>query len=67
METEREYHAEIEAKDLEYSVYFEEFSYLCPCGDRFRISKEELFAGGKVACCPSCGLMIKIVGEIERE
>ena len=43
--------------DEEQMMYF----YLCPCGDEFEISLEELWDGEDVAPCPSCSLKIRVL------
>ncbi|XP_037086388.1 DPH3 homolog [Pollicipes pollicipes] len=55
------FHDEIEIEDFEYDEETESFSYPCPCGDKFIITKEELIAGEDVATCPSCSLIIRVI------
>lgn len=55
------FHDEIEIEDFEYDEETETFSYPCPCGDKFLITKEELIAGEEVATCPSCSLIIRVI------
>ena len=54
---------EVEIEDMDYDesklIYF----YPCPCGDRFRITLEDLHEGDDVAKCPSCTLQIRIIFE----
>jgi len=59
------FHDEIEIEDFEYDEEEEMYYYPCPCGDRFRISKEELLAGEEVASCPSCSLIVKVIYDLE--
>ena len=39
--------------------------YPCPCGDRFRITVEQLKNGENIAVCPSCSLKIEVIYERE--
>ena len=41
------------------------YSYPCPCGDKFRITLEELHDGEDIANCGSCSLRIQIIFEPE--
>mmetsp|Transcript_39956 Transcript_39956/g.45848 ORF Transcript_39956/g.45848 Transcript_39956/m.45848 type:complete len:86 (+) Transcript_39956:60-317(+) len=52
---------EIEEMELEDGVLY----YPCPCGDRFRITVEQLSKGEKIAICPSCSLKIEVIFEVE--
>jgi len=52
---------EIEIEDMEYNPLEYVYTYPCPCGDRFRITLEELWEGEDIATCPSCTLRIQIV------
>ena len=62
---------EIEIDDLEFVEEMEEdgetikniFFYPCPCGDKFRITLDQLKKGEKIAECPSCSLKIEIIFE----
>lgn len=56
---------EVEIEDLDYDSEKLEYSYPCPCGDRFTISLEDLWDGEDIALCPSCTLRIMIVYEEE--
>ncbi|CAG9536535.1 unnamed protein product [Cercopithifilaria johnstoni] len=55
------FHDEIEIEDFEYDESTESYSYPCPCGDRFEISKEMLEAGEDVATCSSCSLIVRVI------
>ncbi|EFO23713.1 hypothetical protein LOAG_04774 [Loa loa] len=55
------FHDEVEIEDFEYDESTELYSYPCPCGDRFEISKEMLEAGEDVATCPSCSLIVRVI------
>ncbi len=52
---------EIEIEDLEFDMNNQTFWYDCPCGDKFRITLEELRQGQNIAECPSCTLQIRII------
>ena len=56
---------EIEIDDMEYEEEDDvmKFFYPCPCGDKFRISLEDLKAGKTIATCPSCSLKIRIISD----
>ena len=41
------------------------YSYPCPCGDRFKISLEDLWDGEDIADCQSCTLYISVIYEEE--
>jgi diphthamide biosynthesis protein 3 len=41
------------------------YHYPCPCGDRFEIGIDDLRDGEKIAVCPSCSLMIKVIFEVD--
>uniref|UniRef100_A0A915PIP8 Diphthamide biosynthesis protein 3 n=1 Tax=Setaria digitata TaxID=48799 RepID=A0A915PIP8_9BILA len=55
------FHDEVEIEDFEYDDSTGLYSYPCPCGDRFEISKEMLEAGEDVATCPSCSLIVRVI------
>lgn len=59
------YHDEIEIEDFEYDEELETYFYPCPCGDRFQITKEDLYAGEDIATCPSCSLIVKVIYDLE--
>jgi len=41
------------------------YTYPCPCGDVFQITKDELFNGEEIAHCPSCTLIIRVIYDVE--
>jgi hypothetical protein len=51
----------VDIADMDFDPDSEEFSYLCPCGDRFRISYGDIMDGEDVASCPSCPLKIRVL------
>lgn len=55
------YYDEVEIEDMEYDEATASYIYPCPCGDKFRITKEELLDGEDIARCPSCSLLIKVI------
>jgi len=55
------YFEEIDIDDFFYNEGTEEYSYPCPCGDKFVITKEEIENGEEVAKCPSCSLIIRVL------
>ena len=56
---------EVEIDDLEYEEEDQTFYYPCPCGDKFRITLEQLKKGTTIATCPSCSLQIRIISDEE--
>ena len=56
---------EVEIEDLDYDAENFMYTYPCPCGDKFRISLEDLWDGEDIATCPSCTLRIMIIYEEE--
>ena len=56
---------EVEIEDMTYNPEERMYYYPCPCGDKFRITLEELWDGEDVAKCPSCTLRIMVIYEEE--
>jgi len=56
---------EVEIEDMDYDEDEMIYTYPCPCGDKFRITLEELWDGEDIAKCPSCTLRIMVVYEEE--
>ncbi len=52
---------EVEIEDMSYDTTTELYTYPCPCGDKFTISKYELIDGEDIARCPSCTLIIRVI------
>jgi diphthamide biosynthesis protein 3 len=46
---------------MEWSCELGAFTYTCPCGDLFQITRTELASGEIIAHCPSCTLVIKVI------
>jgi diphthamide biosynthesis protein 3 len=44
------FYDEIEIEDFDYDAVSEMYSYPCPCGDKFLISKV-LTVDGRMTCC----------------
>lgn len=55
------FHDEVEIEDFTYDEETDTFTYPCPCGDMFTITREELLKGEDVAECPSCSLIVKVI------
>ncbi|EFA81660.1 diphthamide biosynthesis protein 3 [Heterostelium album PN500] len=55
------FYDEIEIEDMDFDEDERVFYYPCPCGDRFKITEEEILAGEEIAKCPSCSLLLKVV------
>lgn len=56
---------EIEIEDMTYDADTMMYSYPCPCGDRFKITLEDLWNGEDIADCQSCTLFISVIYEEE--
>jgi diphthamide biosynthesis protein 3 len=56
---------EIEIEDMTYDPKTLTYSYPCPCGDRFRVTLEDLWDGEDIADCQSCTLYIQVIYEQE--
>ena len=56
---------DVEIEDMEFDEEEQVYSYPCPCGDRFSIDLEDLYAGEDIATCPSCSLTIRVVFKLE--
>jgi diphthamide biosynthesis protein 3 len=54
---------EIEIEDMTYDPKTLTYSYPCPCGDRFKVSLEDLWEGDDIADCQSCTLYIQVIYE----
>ncbi|CAI0406772.1 unnamed protein product [Linum tenue] len=46
---------------MEWNEELQSFTYPCPCGDLFQITKEDLRIGEEIARCPSCSLYITVI------
>lgn len=56
---------DVEIEDMEWNEELQAFTYPCPCGDLFQITKEDLRLGEEIARCPSCSLYITVIYIIE--
>jgi diphthamide biosynthesis protein 3 len=54
---------EIEIEDMIYDPETFAYSYPCPCGDKFKISLDDLWDGEDIADCQSCTLYISVIYE----
>ncbi|CAH1436062.1 unnamed protein product [Lactuca virosa] len=52
---------DVEIEDMEWNEELKAFTYPCPCGDLFQITKEDLKIGEEIARCPSCSLYITVI------
>lgn len=52
---------EVEIEDMDYDEDKKIYYYPCPCGDKFKISLEDLRDGEDIARCPSCALLIRVI------
>ncbi|CAN1278303.1 Diphthamide biosynthesis protein 3 [Linum perenne] len=46
---------------MEWNEELQAYTYPCPCGDLFQITKEDLRIGEEIARCPSCSLYITVI------
>ncbi|WCJ33818.1 Diphthamide biosynthesis protein 3 [Euphorbia peplus] len=56
---------DVEIEDMPWNEELQAFTYPCPCGDLFQITKEDLRVGEEIARCPSCSLYITVIYNIE--
>ena len=54
---------EVEIEDFTYDPTDFTYYYPCPCGDKFRITLEELWDEEDIATCPSCTLRVLVIYE----
>ncbi|KAL3700263.1 hypothetical protein R1sor_018285 [Riccia sorocarpa] len=52
---------DVEIEDMDWNEALGAYTYPCPCGDLFQITKAELRVGEEIARCPSCSLYITVV------
>ncbi|CAN7048334.1 unnamed protein product [Brassica rapa subsp. trilocularis] len=56
---------DVEIEDMEWNEEIQAYTYPCPCGDLFQITKEDLHLGEEIANCPSCSLYITVIYNME--
>ncbi|RXH88170.1 hypothetical protein DVH24_042241 [Malus domestica] len=56
---------DVEIEDMEWNEELQAYTYPCPCGDLFQITKDDLKLGEEIARCPSCSLYITVIYNIE--
>lgn len=56
---------DVEIEDMEWNAELEAYTYPCPCGDLFQITKDDLKLGEEIARCPSCSLFITVIYNLE--
>lgn len=56
---------DVEIEDMEWNEDLQAYTYPCPCGDLFQITKEDLRLGEEIARCPSCSLYITVIYNME--
>ena len=56
---------DVEIEDMEWNEELQAFTYPCPCGDLFQITKDELRMGEEISRCPSCSLFITVIYNME--
>ena len=52
---------DVDLEDMSWDSELESYTYECPCGDLFQISKDELRAGEEIARCPACTLGVRVI------
>eukprot|EP00656_Telonema_subtile_P045887 TRINITY_DN5215_c0_g1_i1.p1 TRINITY_DN5215_c0_g1~~TRINITY_DN5215_c0_g1_i1.p1 ORF type:complete len:134 (-),score=32.97 TRINITY_DN5215_c0_g1_i1:221-622(-) len=55
------FYDEVDLDEMDYEEEDGLFTYMCPCGDLFSISEEELVRGQEAAYCPSCTLVLRVM------
>ncbi|KAJ0550537.1 putative diphthamide biosynthesis protein [Helianthus annuus] len=50
---------------MEWNEELKVYTYPCPCGDLFQITKDELKIGEEIARCPSCSLYSTTIYNME--
>ncbi|XP_048424579.1 DPH3 homolog [Pyrus x bretschneideri] len=56
---------DVEIEDMEWNEELQAYTYPCPCGDLFQITRDDLKLGEEIARCPSCSLYITVIYNIE--
>jgi diphthamide biosynthesis protein 3 len=60
------FYDEVEIEDFDFDPLSRTFYYPCPCGDRFQITLDEINEGEEIARCPSCSLMLRVIGNFDK-
>ncbi len=58
------FYAEARLEEFDWDEASQTYFYLCPCGDRFQITLDELMDGEEIARCPSCSLQMHVLYEV---
>ncbi|XWS62476.1 hypothetical protein CRYUN_Cryun06bG0014500 [Craigia yunnanensis] len=56
---------DMEIEDMRWNEELQAYTYPCPCGDLFQITKEELKHSEEIARCPSCSVYITVIYNAE--
>ncbi|RVD92532.1 DPH3 like protein, partial [Tubulinosema ratisbonensis] len=56
-----DYYEKVKIFDFKYDKENDIFIYPCPCGDNFEFSMCDLENNEKIAYCPSCPLIVKVI------
>ena len=56
---------EVPLAEMDWNAAEHMYTYLCPCGDLFEITLEDLLDGEDIAPCPSCTLKIRVLYDID--
>jgi diphthamide biosynthesis protein 3 len=56
---------DMEIEDVEWNEELQAYTYPCPCGHLFQITKDKLCLGEEIARCLSCSLYITINYNLE--
>ncbi|KAL3983161.1 hypothetical protein ACH3XW_50050 [Acanthocheilonema viteae] len=60
------FYDEVDIEDFDYDEFTKCYTYPCPCGDWFEISREMVEAGEDIAICPTCSLAIRVIYDPNR-
>ena len=58
-----EIYEEVEIEDMKFSEKLDAYTYPCPCGDMFILTRYEMEMGEDIALCPGCTLKIRVIYE----
>jgi len=59
------FYEEVEIEDMQYDAESQNYTYPCPCGDKFVITLEDMYDGEDIGICPSCTLRIRVIYDEE--
>ncbi|KAJ8763424.1 hypothetical protein K2173_002307 [Erythroxylum novogranatense] len=56
---------DVEIEDMEWNEELQTYTFPCPYGDLFQITKDDLRLGKEIARCPCCSLYITVIYNAE--